>query len=76
MYAREGYTKSCRSGRNLKYEFKLRKEQFFPRYLISKLLQEQHQKLAVTVVNPFPHTTILQQTTLNIVYQKIENPCN
>ena len=27
-------------------------------------------------INPFPHTTILQQTTLNIVCQKIENLYN
>ena len=27
-------------------------------------------------VNPFPHTTILQQTTLNIFCQKLENLCN
>ena len=27
-------------------------------------------------VNPFPHTTILQQTTLNIFCQKIENLYN
>ena len=27
-------------------------------------------------VNPFPHTTILQQRTLNIFYQKIENLFN
>ena len=29
-----------------------------------------------TSVNPFPHTTILQQTTLNIFCQKIENLFN
>ena len=27
-------------------------------------------------VDPFPHTTILQQTTLNMFYQKIENLYN
>ena len=26
--------------------------------------------------NPFPHTTILQQTTLNVSYQKVENLYN
>ena len=31
---------------------------------------------ATTHVNPFPHTTILQQTSLNIFCQKMENLCN
>ena len=30
----------------------------------------------LTLLNPFPHTTILQQTTLNIFCQKIENLYN
>ena len=29
-----------------------------------------------TTFNPFPHTTILQQTTLNIFCEKIENLYN
>ena len=29
-----------------------------------------------TVINPFPHTRILQQTTLNIFCQQIENLYN
>ena len=30
----------------------------------------------VQCLNPFPHTTILQQTSLNIFFQKIENLFN
>ena len=33
-------------------------------------------KIVENCINPFPHRTILQQTTLNIFYQKIENLFN
>ena len=37
----------------------------------------QHYSIVIQVfINPFPHTTILQQTTLNIFCQKIENLYN
>ena len=36
----------------------------------------QPSKVPFQTINPFPHTTILQQTTLNIFCQKIENLYN
>ena len=40
------------------------------------LLYDDQWYQSIAIFNPFPHTTILQQTTLNIYCQKMENLFN
>ena len=40
------------------------------------ILIKNKQQIMGSILNPFPHTTILQQTTLNIFCQKLENLYN
>ena len=62
-FAADNFRKHCDKRNNCSYRF-------LPRFFQSHLLQL---CLMRDRVNPFPHTTILQQTTLNVFCRNIEN---